>query len=90
MLRRSAANDNIFKLFSYIPFWLQQYITTHLKTNLIYGSVGFFEIQACEQTAYFQFCKITEFCLIFVRFIYIEPEQLYDINSFKGLFIFVC
>ena len=41
--------------FSYIPFWLQQYITTQLKTNLILGSVGFFEIQAFEQTAYFQF-----------------------------------
>ena len=32
---RYAANDKIFKLFSYIPFWLQQYITTQLKTNLI-------------------------------------------------------
>ena len=52
--------------------------------------MDFFEIQAFEQTAYFQFCKITEFCLIFVRFMYIDPEQLYDINSFKGLFIFVC
>ena len=44
--------------FSYIPFWLQQYITTQLKTNLIYGSVlfcFFFEIQAFEQTAYYQF-----------------------------------
>ena len=30
-----AANDKIFKLFSYIPFWVQQYITTQLKTNLI-------------------------------------------------------
>ena len=47
--------------FSYIPFWLQQYITTHLKINLIYGSVFFFKIQAFEQTANFQFCKITEF-----------------------------
>ena len=28
--------------FSYIPFWLQQYITTHLKTNLILGSMFFF------------------------------------------------
>ena len=27
--------------FSYILFWLQQYITTQLKTNLIKGSVGF-------------------------------------------------
>ena len=34
-LRRYAANDKIFKLFSYIPFWLQQYITTQIKTNLI-------------------------------------------------------
>ena len=34
-LRWSAANDKIFKLLSYIPFWLQQYITTQLKTNLI-------------------------------------------------------
>ena len=34
-LMRSAANDNLFKLFSYIPFWLQKYITTQLKTNLI-------------------------------------------------------
>ena len=41
--------------FSYIPFWLQQYITTQLKTNLIKGSVGFFEIQAFEQRAYYQF-----------------------------------
>ena len=41
--------------FSYIPFWLQQYKTTLLKTNLILGSVVFFEIQAFEQTAYFQF-----------------------------------
>ena len=52
--------------------------------------MGFFKIHAFEQTAYFQFCKITEFCLILVRFIYIDPEQLYDINSFKGLFIYVC
>ena len=51
--------------------------------------MGFFEIQAFEQTAYFQFCIISEFCLIFVRFIYIDPEQLYDINSFKGsLFLY--
>ena len=28
--------------FSYISFWLQQYITTQLKTNLIWGSVFFF------------------------------------------------
>ena len=28
--------------FSYIPFWLQQYITTQLKTNSIQGSVCFF------------------------------------------------
>ena len=76
--------------FSNIPFWLQQYLTTQLKTNLIQVSVGFLEIQAFEQTAYFQFCKITECCLIFVRFIYIDPEQVYDINSFKGLIIFVC
>ena len=76
--------------FSYIPFWLQQYVKTQLKTNLIYRSVGFFEIQAFERTAYFQFFKITEFCLIFVCFIYIDPEQLYGINSFKGLFTFVC
>ena len=42
--------------FSYITFWLQQYIiTTQLQSNLIKGSVGFFEIQAFEQTAYFQF-----------------------------------
>ena len=46
---------NYSNFFSYIPFWLQQYITTQLKTNLIYGSVCFFEIQAFEQTAYFQF-----------------------------------
>ena len=50
--------------------------------------MGFFEIQAFEQTAYFQFCKITEFGLIFVRFIYIDPEQLYDINSFKCFFLY--
>ena len=30
------------------------------------------------------------FCLIFVCFIYIDPEQIYGINSFKGLFTFVC
>ena len=40
---------------SYIPFLIQQYITIQLKTNLIYGSVGVFQIQAFEQTAYFQF-----------------------------------
>ena len=51
--------------------------------------MGFFEIQAFEQTAYFQFLKFTEFCLIFVCFIYIDPGQLYGINSFKRLFIFV-
>ena len=35
-LRRYAANDKIFKLFFlHPPFWLQQYITTQLKTNLI-------------------------------------------------------
>ena len=28
--------------FSYIPFWHQKYITTHLKPNLIKGTVGFF------------------------------------------------
>ena len=28
--------------FSYIPFWLQQYFTTKLKTTLIKGSVFFF------------------------------------------------
>ena len=50
--------------------------------------MGIYEIQAFEQTVYF--CKIKEFCLIFVHFIYIDPEQLYDINSFKGRFIFVC
>ena len=32
-LRRYAANYKIFKLFFF--FWLQQYITTQLKTNLI-------------------------------------------------------
>ena len=37
--------------FSYIPFWHQKYITTHLKPNLIKVSVGFFEIQAFEWTA---------------------------------------
>ena len=41
--------------FSYILFWLQNYISTQLQTNLIYGSVVLFEIQAFEQTAFFQF-----------------------------------
>ena len=50
--------------------------------------MGFFEIQAFEQTAYLQMGKFIEFCLIFVCFIYIDPEQLYGINSFKGLYFY--
>ena len=30
VLRESAANDNLFKLFSYISFSLQKYISKHL------------------------------------------------------------
>ena len=51
--------------------------------------MGFFEIQAFEQTAYFHFLKFTEYCLFFVCFIYIDPEQLYGINNLKGsLFLY--
>ena len=53
-LRRSAANDNIFKLFSYIPFWRQLYITTQLKTNLIKGSV-FFRYRLLNRQPIFNF-----------------------------------
>ena len=62
--------------FSNIHFWHLKYITTHLKPNPIKGSASFFEIQAFECTAYFQFLKSTEFCLIFIPFIYIDPEPL--------------
>ena len=62
--------------FSNIPFWHLKYITTHFKPNPILGSVGFFDIQAFECTAYFQFLKSTEFCLLFISFIYIESGQL--------------
>ena len=40
-LRRSAANDSLFKLFSCISFSLQKYIPKHLKPKLIQGSVSF-------------------------------------------------
>ena len=46
---------NYSNFFSYTPFWLQKYITAYLKTNLILGSVGNFEIQTFEWTAYFQY-----------------------------------
>ena len=61
--------------FSNIPFRHLKYITTHLKPNPVKGRVGFVEIQAFEYTAYFQFLKSAEFCLIFISFIYIDPEQ---------------
>ena len=34
--------------------------------------------------------KIDRILLNFISFKYIDPEQLYVINSFKELFIFVC
>ena len=40
-LRRSAADDGLFNLFSCISFSLQKYIPTHLKPKLVQGSVGF-------------------------------------------------
>ena len=40
-LGRSAANDSLFKLFSYISFSLQKHIPTHLKPKVVQGSVGF-------------------------------------------------
>ena len=45
--------SNFFFLHSFLASTI--YKKTHLKTNLVYGSVGFFEIQAFEQTVYFQF-----------------------------------
>ena len=50
-LRESAADDNLFKLFSYISFSLKKVFKTHLKPKLVKGSVGCFEIQAFEWTA---------------------------------------
>ena len=50
--------------------------------------MGFFEIQAFEQTV--SILQNFRILLNFVRFIYIDPEQLNDIYSFKRLFIFVC
>ena len=38
----------------------------------------------------FSILKIYRILLIFIPFIYIDPEQLYVINSFKELFIFIC
>ena len=44
--------------FSYIPFWLQQYITTQLKTNLIYGSVFYFRDTGFLTDSLFSILKI--------------------------------
>ena len=54
-LRRSAANDNEFKLFFLHPFLASKIYNKTFKTKSNIGSVGLFEIQAFEWTAYFQF-----------------------------------
>ena len=56
-LRRSAANDNIFKLFFLHPFLASTIYNNTIKDKFDIGYCGFFffEIQAFEQTAYFQF-----------------------------------
>ena len=78
--------------FSYIPFWHQKYIIKYLKPNLIYCSVFFFFRDAgFRMDSLFSILKIYRVLLNFHSLhIYIDPEQLYVINIFKELFIFVC
>ena len=52
--------------------------------------MGYFEIQALNRQPIFNFENLQIFFLISACFVYIDPEQLYGINSFKGRFIFVC
>ena len=47
--------------FSYIPFRLQQYITTRLKTNLIEGSVGFSRYRLLNRQPIFNFENLQNF-----------------------------
>ena len=61
--------------FSYIPFWHQKYITVNLKPNLIKG-VWVFRDTGFRMDSLFSILKSTEFYLIFISFIYIDPEQL--------------
>ena len=47
--------------FSFIPFWLQQYITTQLITNLIYGSVFFSRYRLLNRQPIFNFENLQNF-----------------------------
>ena len=51
-LRRSAANDKIFKLFFLHPFLASTIYNNTIKNKF---DIGFFEIQAFEQTAILNF-----------------------------------
>ena len=49
------------KKISYIPFWLQQYITTQIKTNLIRGSVSFSRYRLLNRQHIFNFENLQNF-----------------------------
>ena len=38
----------------------------------------------------YQILKLKRFSLIFIPFIYIDPEQMYVMEGFKGFFIILC